>query len=191
MQKGGKGKNSKSSKGNDSTSGKAKTFDKEYWKDKECFKCHKPGHPATHCPEGDDDDNAKSRSSQAKSVKKLEKEVKSMKKAFTQLKETKEESDLSASDESEGESHFQFHDHDEFQFAQVETEFEPQIANLFKQRHGPKLKLNLRQVILLDSQSTIDLLCNKALVTNVSKSFKSMQLKSSGSTMIVRDERIP
>ena len=80
--------------------------------------------------------------------------------------ETKEESDLSDSDESKGELHFQFHEHDEFQFVQVETEFKPQITNLFKQRHGPKLKLNLRQVILLDSQSTIDLLCNKALVTS-------------------------
>ena len=142
-----------------------------------------------HCPEGDnDDEDAKSHSSQAKSVKKLEKEVKSMKKAFAQLKETKEESDLLDSDESKGESHFQFHDHDEFQFAQVETEFEPQIANLFKQRHGPKLKLDLRQVILLDSQSTINLLCNKALVTNAFKSNKSKQLKSNGGTMIVNHQ---
>jgi hypothetical protein len=31
-------------KGHDSS-----TYDKKYWKDKECYKCHKMGHPATHC----------------------------------------------------------------------------------------------------------------------------------------------
>jgi hypothetical protein len=25
------------------------TYDKKYWKDKECYKCHKMVHPATHC----------------------------------------------------------------------------------------------------------------------------------------------
>jgi hypothetical protein len=91
----------------------------------------------THCPEADDDNDTKSRSSHAKSVKKLKKEVKSMsksmKKAFAQLKEAKGDSDLSDSDKSEGESHFQFHDGG-FQFTQVESEFKPQIAELFKQR---------------------------------------------------------
>ena len=31
-------------------------FDKEYWKDKECYNCHKKGHPSTHCPKAKDDD---------------------------------------------------------------------------------------------------------------------------------------
>jgi hypothetical protein len=31
-------------KGHDSS-----TYDKKYWKDKECYTCHKMGHPATHC----------------------------------------------------------------------------------------------------------------------------------------------
>ena len=92
---------------------KDKTFDKKYWKDKECYKCHKKGHPASHCPSTDDDDDksTKSTSSQASSVKKLTKDLKSMKKAFTtvntQLKQLKEDdSDLSDSD-SEEDSHFQ------------------------------------------------------------------------------------
>jgi hypothetical protein len=67
-----------------------------------------------------------SRSSQAKSVKKLEKEVKSMKQAFSQLQQTaQEESEIS--DESEGESHFQFQF---IQDLQLET--------------NPQLKLDLR-----------------------------------------------
>jgi hypothetical protein len=37
--------------------GKGKPFDKECWKDKECFKCYKKGHPSSHCPNTDDDKN--------------------------------------------------------------------------------------------------------------------------------------
>jgi Reverse transcriptase (RNA-dependent DNA polymerase) len=184
-QKTGKGKTGKSSKGKDPTSGQSKTFDKEYWRDKKCFKCDKLGHPATHCPNGsNDDDDAKSRSSQAKSVKKLEKEVKSMKKAFAQLKESKEESDISDSDSSEENSHFQFAN-DGFQFTQVEHEFEPKIAQLFKQAHCSRMKLDLREIILLDSQSTMDLICNPALVKKIFRSGTQMQLKSNGGSMTV------
>jgi hypothetical protein len=115
-----------------------------------------------------------------------------MKKAFAQLKEAKEEPDISDSDQSEGdeegESHFLHHDSPAFQFAQVETELEPQIAELFQQKHVPTLRLYLRQVVLLDSQSTIDLICNKALVTDVIKSNKSMHLTSDGGTMTVRQQ---
>jgi hypothetical protein len=32
-------------KGHDSS-----TYDKNYWKEKECYKCHKKGNPETHCP---------------------------------------------------------------------------------------------------------------------------------------------
>jgi hypothetical protein len=47
------------------------------------------------CPNWNDEDDTESLSSQAKIVKKLEKEMKNMKKAFAQLKETKEDSDVS------------------------------------------------------------------------------------------------
>jgi hypothetical protein len=72
-QKAGRSKTSKSAKRNSSSPAKAKTYDREYWKDKKCFKCDEPGHPSTHCP-NDEDDGEKSRFSQAKSVKKLERE---------------------------------------------------------------------------------------------------------------------
>jgi uncharacterized protein YodC (DUF2158 family) len=51
--------------------------------------------------------------------------------------------------------------------------------------HGTKIKLDLRQVILLDSQSTMDLICNPALVEKTFKSDKSMCLKSNGGAMAV------
>jgi hypothetical protein len=93
------------------------TFDKEYWTDKTCFKCDNVRRPATHCPNGNDEDDTKSRSSQCQ---KTGKEVKSIKKAFAQLKETKEDSDISGSDSSQGESHFQVTG-DGLQFTQVES----------------------------------------------------------------------
>jgi uncharacterized protein YodC (DUF2158 family) len=179
-QKGGRGNGNKgnASKGNATK----KPFDKEFWKDKECYNCGGKGHPSSHCPKDDAEDDNKS---QAKSVKKLTKEMKSIKKAFTQLQKTKEEdSDISDSDESEQASHFQFADGG-FQFTQVENEFEPQIAKLFKQTHGTKIKLDLREIILLDSQSTMDLICNPALLKRTFKSGTNMRLKSNGGTMTV------
>jgi hypothetical protein len=48
-------------------------YDKNYWKDKECYKCHKMGHPATPFPKkwnSNDDDNS-SLAAMVKNVKKL------------------------------------------------------------------------------------------------------------------------
>jgi hypothetical protein len=96
--------------GNRSSSGNGKcrdssTYDKKHWNDKECYKCHKKGHPATHCPKNPSDDDDRSTANSASSVKKLKKDLKSIKKAFTtvntQLAQLKEaDSDIS---ESEGE----------------------------------------------------------------------------------------
>jgi hypothetical protein len=62
---------------------------------------------------------------------------------------------------------------------------------LFKQT-GSTIKLNLREVVLLDRQSTMDLFCNAALVSKTSKSKSSMILKSNGVTMMVtRKSTIP
>jgi hypothetical protein len=92
------------------------------------------------------------------------------------------ESDIS---ESEGEDEASnFHMNVALQFAQVEKEFEPRIAKFFKQA-GPKIKLDLREIILLDSQSTMDLFCNAALVSKTSKSKSSMRLKNNSDTTAV------
>jgi hypothetical protein len=172
-----------------------KPFDREKWKDRERSKCGEPGHPPWSCPNDDADGDAKSQVSQASSMKKLAKELKSIKKSFIQLQKTKEnesDSDISASNELQGESqeesHFQF-EAGNFQFAQVEHEFEPPIAKLFQlawkntktvqnnveiaQASGNQL--DLRKVILFDSQSTMDLFCNRAFVNCPFHSNKSMR----------------
>jgi hypothetical protein len=150
-------------KGHDSS-----TYDKKYWKDKECYKCHKMGHPATQCgnKSNSNDDDDSSASATVNSVKKLQNDINSMRKAFTtvnaQLKKLKEaESHISESEGEDEASHFQMYV--ALQFAQVEKEFEPKIAKFFKQA-GLSVKIDLREVILLDSQSTMDIFCNAALV---------------------------
>jgi hypothetical protein len=135
-------------------------FDKEYWKDKTCYKCENKGHPANKCPKKKNNyDDEKSVTSAARSVKKLKKDFKSMKKAFTmvntQIEKMKEaDSNLSGSEDDDDQSHFKMDA--AIQFEEVDKEFEPTIANLFKQA-GSSVKIDLREVILLDSQSTMDL----------------------------------
>ena len=64
-----------------------------------------------------------------------------------------------------------------FQFTQLEKVLEPHITKLFKQFHGVKsMDLDLREIILLDSQSMMDLFCNQALIGNSFKANTSMCL---------------
>jgi hypothetical protein len=73
---------------------------------------------------------------------------------------------------------------------QLAIEFKPCIAKLFKQMHSTRIKLDLKKVELLDSQSTMDLICHPALVESTFKSNHSMQLKSNGGTMEVNKQAI-
>jgi septal ring factor EnvC (AmiA/AmiB activator) len=105
--------------------------------------------PSDAVPGSDKEDDEKSIASTASSVSKLKKDFKSMKKAFTtvntQLAQLEEaDSDISHRIETRKVD-------DAFQFAQVDKEFEPRIAKPFKQTHGSKIRLDLREVIPLDS----------------------------------------
>jgi hypothetical protein len=73
---------------------------------------------------------------------------------------------------------------------QTAIKFEPRIAKLFKQTHGIKIKLDLKKFKLLDSQSTMDLICDPALLESTFKSSHSMRLKSNGRTMEVKKQAI-
>jgi hypothetical protein len=110
-----------------------------------------------------------------------------MKKPFTtvnnQLVLLKEaESDISESERDDETSHFQMDA--SLQFTQVDKEFEPIIAKLFK-KTGSTINFDLKEVILLDNQSTMDLFCNTALVSKTSKSNSNMKLERNGGTMVV------
>ena len=120
-----------------------------------------------------------------KSVTKFTKDFKKMKKAFTPLQHLQEsESNLSDDEYEDRASHFQIAG-SRFQVTQLNQEFKPRIAKLFNQAQEVNIKLNLKEIILLDSQSTIIFFCNTALVANKFKSSNIMRLKSNGGTMLV------
>jgi hypothetical protein len=89
---------------------------------------------------------------------------------------------LTSLSRKENSSHFQVDQ--ALQFAQLDKKFERRIAKLFKQAIS-SIKLYLKKVILPYSQSTMDLFCNAALVSKISKSISSMRLKSNNGTMVV------
>ena len=79
-----------------------------------------------------------------------------MDKAFTQLEHIHEsDSDLSDDDDEEENSHFQIADKG-FQFTKLNQEFKPHIETFFNQAQDFNNKLDLREIILLNSQSTMD-----------------------------------
>jgi hypothetical protein len=53
------------------------------------------------------------------------------------------------------------------------------------QAHGNKIALGLKNITLLDSQSTMDLFCDKNLVQKIYKTIDTMKLKNNGGSMVV------
>ncbi len=175
-------------------------FDTAYWKDKECYHCHKKGHPSNHCPKKktnnnyDDDKSVSTKTSKSSKSSKatstsINKVQKKLKKSFatlsSKIQEMENESDISDSDDDDDEqSHFQTDDY-AFHHA-FHQDFEQRNIDVLFKKRGPKLNLALRNIILLDSQSTMDLFCNPQLVNSIRKSTKFMKLQSNGGTMTVR-----
>ena len=166
----------KKKKGNDKDKAKSdgkdkdpKEFDKEYWKDKECYRCGKKGHPATACsvkPPSDDDDKKASKAG-SKSSKDMLKGFREMGKALTQLGETVTEFD---DDLFEEQSHAQLGVvvvADGYSFA------------------GKAYPMSIQ--LLLDNQSSVHVMCNPKFVNNIRKSTNEMMLKSNGGKLPINN----
>jgi Reverse transcriptase (RNA-dependent DNA polymerase) len=176
VQKGGKGgKEEKDEKD---------VYDKKYWKDKTCHQCGKKGHPKYACKKDADEDksvsskatkaSAKSKKEALATVKEVNKYLKKQRKTFATLEARLEEeanSDITESDDEEAEqeqAHFQFAFH---------------TRHIF---HSMKLQdINMKDVILLDNESTTDLFCNKRFVTDIRKSKSTVTINGNGGTLKV------
>ena len=133
-----------------------------------CYNCGEKGHPAPHFPKGDkksaaksskfnkkdDNDNSRSRKSSRNSdvMAKMKKYLKGQSRTFATLKYNlqemeEEESYMSDSDES-GSSFFQLHD--------LGSNMQHVLHNSSTRKYRG---LDLTEVILLESQSTMDLFC--------------------------------
>ena len=110
-------------------------------------------------------------------MNKLAKYFKKISRVFTtvntqpqNLKEA--DSGLSDSEDEDEASHFHMSNSNfsisYFQLSQLDEEFEPHITSIFNQTEGRnfgiKPKLDLRDIILMDSQLTMDLFCKSIFI---------------------------
>ena len=152
-------------------------FDKDFYKDKECFRCGKKGHPKAACTvklnkTADDEKSSKSSTSSKGSgssadMKKvfgaMDKSLKTFGKAMSQISEDYEI--LINDDDSIGaQSHAQV---GSFSFA-VRTD-------------------SLRDFILLDNQSSSHVFCNRDLVSDIRRGQRRLSLESNGGKLSIAD----
>jgi hypothetical protein len=167
--------------GSDKPKAEKKDFDKKYFRDLPCFKCGKKGHPQLHWPtKTDDDDNSSISSRLSRSsklgrkpkIKDFENQFKNLKKSLVQLKLAQEGS--SDSDSSEEMLHFQYGSRINGGGCLPEA----LMDMAFKQSKKGLWGFNLRAVVLLDNQLTVNIFCNKELVSNIPLAPESLILKS-------------
>jgi hypothetical protein len=177
-------------------------FNPAYWANHTCSRCQKRGHPPSHCtapvpvarkaaattdkdaaaskPTRSQQSNSKppptASNSDDNSVASLKKEVKVLTNlvltTYAMSKKPREHDSDSDSDDSGAGNNF-------FQISGVPTG-DPVLPLL------ADTSLSLRDVILLDSQSSIDVFCNRNLVTDVTYSPKKMHILGHGSAITAR-----
>lgn len=107
-------------------------------------------------------------------LQKMKKTLKKQRKSFAtleaRLEEDSDDSDITDSDQDGTE-------HSHFQFSFVTEHVH---HNIFTGK-----PIDMRNVILLDNESTMDLFCNKRFVTDIVKSKDSVKVTSNGGTLLV------
>jgi len=177
---GGRGRGRGGQQGNNGRGKSAQEYDKDLWKERTCYNCNKKGRPSNHCPlpKKKKADNSDALSALTNAVKE---QAKSMANMQTMLDER------SAADEAASQANY-------FQEGFILTQVVELPINtqqvLFRQNHGKNANMNMRNVILLDSQSTMDLFCNPALVTGVHQAPSTMTVHSNGGQLIVNQQAI-
>ena len=179
--------------------GNADTFSKKYRKDKECYKCGDRGHPASHCKtklesngkkeKKDDDISLVSRKSSTHTmVGKMKEDLQKTKKSFTamecmikNIEEEEDDSDISDSDSESGLAFFQM-ERDIFSSTGKDIMTKICLHNQAKLTD----QLDLKNVILLDNQSTLDLIYNKKLTSKIKKSDKKISVQGNGGTLTIK-----
>jgi hypothetical protein len=154
-----------------------KDFDKEWWKDKECYRCGKKGHPASACSvkplSNNDDELICSPKLASNAMAAIQKSMKTMGKVMTQISEIADFNDKL----------FEEQPHAQLSVVSVEdARIEPRSGYAFATR-----ALSLRNHLLLDNQSSMHIMCNPDFVNNIRESSQPMILKSNGGSLPINE----
>jgi hypothetical protein len=119
----------------------------------------------------------------SKTINSLEKSNRKLKKSVSALQKCEEDDDTNSSLSTEGTSHFQ-------KSVEMLEERNPKVVLALKSR---KLKdLDLKNVLLLDNQSTFDLCCNKRFTSKVFVASNALEMTSNvGGLRITAKCKIP
>jgi hypothetical protein len=154
-----------------------KDYDREWWKNKECYRCSKKGHPDAACTvkPPSDNDNKSSRSSKlaCNVMAAIQKPMKTMGKAMTQLSETANFDD----------NLFEEQSHAQLGIVSVkDARSEPRSGYSYATR-----ALLLRNHLLLDNQSSMHIISNPNFVDNIWEASQQMVLKSNGGKLPINE----
>jgi hypothetical protein len=188
-QKGGTGKGSKSATNNKNNSA---PVDMSKWATKACNTCGALGHAAYHCPLKNTSKEVKAAAKAANTTANTSKPAAQVKAASdadnrsVQTQLLQQALDSLQTKQDDGTALFQHHTF--FQNHTFATIDNPTAvtSKAYQFTTSNKLDLNLRNVILLDSQSTLDLFCNPKLVRNIHKSCVPTRMQSNGGTVTLR-----
>ncbi len=171
----------KKQKSKNDTDSKNVKYNKEFYKDKDCFQCGKKGHPKVACtvkmvPADEEESTKPALSTKSASSKALSKEVgktlslinnvfKTMGKALSQVH--KEIGTLADDESFEEQSH-------------------AQVGMVMCGKKGYSFatgKFSMRNHLLLDNQSLVHVFCNPQFVSNVRSAGRQLKLTSNGGNL--------